>query len=339
MEGNVIRRIIQYLFVEDYIAKIICLFIGCGLWFYVEFARVSQTTLNIPVEYIKKPANLYLKQGQARFVKVTVRGRDEFLKFSTAGIKAEVNLSNARGGEASYPVVFDVRQLPERVELAAKTDTLTVGLEAGASKVVPVRVVTNGTPDAAWKVQKAVASPQQIEIDGPEAVIGAMQALDTEAVDVEGASKTINRKINLRIPDQVSTDKVRSVNVRVDLMPKTFSEELQIDQIPLRIQNLDAALNAALSDTVVQVQLQGESSAVKKLKASDIYIYVNAEDTRFNSRTGSILPYANESGVPVKGRVLNGSKKVQIISITPDRVNIRFTVKPEYAKKSPEGNN
>lgn len=339
MEGIVIRRIIHYIFVEDYVAKIICFIIGCGLWFYVEFARVSQTTLNIPVEYVKKPANLYLKQGQPRFIKVTVRGRDEFLKFSTTGIKAEVNLANARGGDASYPVVFDVRQLPERVELAAKPDALSVGLEAGASKVVPVRVMTNGTPDAAWKIQKINVVPQQIEIDGPEAVIGAMQSLDTETVDVEGASKTINRKINLRIPDQVSTDKTRSVTVRVDFMPKTFSEEIQFEQIPLRIQNLDAALNAALSDTVVQVQLQGESSAVKKLKASDIYIYVNAEDTRFNSRTGSILPYANESGVPVKGRVLNGSKKVQIVSITPDKVNIRFTVKPEYSKKNTEGNN
>ena len=334
-----IRRILHYVFIEDYLAKIICFIIGCGLWFYVEVARVTQTSLNIPVEYIKKPANLYLKQGQTRFVKITVRGRDEFLKFSTAGIKAEVNLANARGGDASYPVVFDARQLPERVEVASKPDTLAVGLEAGASKVVPVRVVTNGNPDAAFRIQKATATPQQLEIDGPEAVIAPLQSLDTESVDVEGASKPITRKINLRIPDQVSTDKVRSVSVRIDFVPKTYSEELQFDQIALRVQNLDAALNAALSDQTVQVQVQGESAAVKKLKASDIYVFVNAEDTRYNSRTGSILPYANESGVPVKGRILNGTRKVQILSITPDRVNIRFSVKPEYAKKPSEGNN
>jgi YbbR domain-containing protein len=335
MEGNVIRRILHYLFIEDYLAKIICLAIGCGLWFYVEVARVTQTALNIPVEYIKKPANLYLKQGQTRFVKITVRGRDEFLKFSTAGIKAEVNLANARGGDANYPVVFDVRQLPERVELASKPETLAVGLEAGASKIVPVKVVTSGNPDASYKILKASATPQQIEIDGPEAVIAAIQALDTEAVDVEGAARPISRKINLRIPDQVSTDKVRSVSVRVEFVPKTYSDEQQFDQIAVRVQNLDAALNAALSDQTVQVQVQGESAAVKKLKPSDIYVFVNAEDTRYNSRTGSILPYANESGVPVKGRILNGSRKVQILSITPDKVNVRFSVKPEYAKKEP----
>lgn len=328
-----IWRILRYIFIEDYIAKLVCFGIGAGLWFYVEFARVSQTTLNIPVEYIKKPVNLFLKQGQSRFVKVTIRGRDEFLKFSTAGMKAEVNLVNAQSGEAKYPLIFDARQLPERVELAQKPDTITVALEKGSSRKIPVHVVINGNPDAAWKVQKGIATPKEIEIDGPEALVTSLTAIDTEPVDVEGATRGFTRKINLRIPDQISTDKIRNVNVRIELVPKTFSEEQQFEQIPLKIQNLDAALEAALSDTTVQVLVQGEGAAVKKLKNSEIYAYVNAEDTRYNARTGNILPYANESGVPVKARLLSGGKKVQVVAVTPDKVNIRFTVKPDYAKR------
>lgn len=333
MEDAVIRRVIHYIFIEDYIAKLICLAIGSGLWFYVEFARVSQTTLNIPVEYIKKPANLYFKAGQPRFVKVAVRGRDEFLKFSTTGIKAEVNLANARSGDASYPLLFDTRQLPERVELASKPDSLSVGLEKGATRVVPVRVSLTGNVDAAFRVLRASATPQQLEVDGPEAVISGLQALETDPVDLEGAKANVTRKVGLRIPDQVSTDKVRNVTVRIELIQKTFSEEQQFEQIPLKLQNLDAALNAALSDTVVSVLVQGETSSIKKLKSSDIYAYVNAEDTRYNARTGNILPYPNESGVPVKARLLTGGKKLQIVAVTPDKVNIRFTVKPEYQKK------
>ncbi|MFO1472279.1 MAG: hypothetical protein U1F27_14735 [Turneriella sp.] len=76
----------------------------------------------------------------------------------------------------------------------------------------------------------------------------------------------------------------------------------------LRVQNLDAALDAALSDKVVQIRVQGESAAVKKLRPADFYAFVNAEDTRFNTKTGSILPYATESGVTVKARVLSGGK-------------------------------
>ncbi|MBN8220813.1 MAG: hypothetical protein J0L53_07800 [Spirochaetes bacterium] len=329
-----IWRVLRYIFIEDYIAKLVCFGIGTGLWFYVEFARVSQTTLNIPIEYIKKPVNLFLKQGQTRFVKVAIRGRDEFLKFSTAGMKAEVNLSNAQSGEAKYPVIFDARQLPERVEIAQKPETLTVALEKGAAKKVPVHVVTSGNPDGAWKVQKAVATPNEIEIDGPEALVASLGAIDTEPVDVEGITRGFSRKVNLRIADQISTDKVRNVNVRIDLVPKTFSEEQQFDQIPLKIQNLDAALDAALSDTTVQVLVQGEGAAIKKLKSSEIYVFINAEDTRYNARTGNILPYANESGMPVKARLLSGNKKVQIVAVTPDKVNVRFTVKPDYVKKT-----
>lgn len=340
MEKPVIGRVLRYIFIEDYIAKLICLAIGSGLWFYVEFARVTQTTFNVPIEYVKKPVNLFLKPGQPRFIKITVRGRDEFLKFSTSGIKAEVNLANARSGDASYPVVFDTRQLPERVELANRPESLQVGLDKGASRMVPVHIVTGGNPDAGMRLMKAVATPAEIEIDGPEAVVAGLQALDTEPVDLEGATKSFTRKINLRIPDQITTDKIRSVTVKVELIAKTFSEEAQFDQVTLHVQNLDAALDAALSDKVVQIRVQGESAAVKKLRPADFYAFVNAEDTRFNAKTGSILPYATESGVPVKARVLSGGKKVQIVSITPDKVNIRFTVKSEYMKKNnPDGGN
>lgn len=338
MEESVIIRMLRYIFIEDYAAKLICLAIGSGLWFYVEFARVTQTTFNVPVEYVKKPANLFLRQGQARFVKITVRGRDEFLKFSTTGIKAEINLLNARSGEASYPLVFDTRQLPERVELAQRPETMQVALEKGSSKTIPIHVITSGNPDAAWRLFRTVASPAEIEIDGPEALVNGMLALDTEPVDIEGTTKSFTKKINLRIPDQVATDKIKNVSVRVDLIQKTFSEEAQFEQIALRVQNLDAALEAALSDKTVQIRVQGESAALKKLKASDFYAFVNAEDTRFNARTGNILPYATESGVQVKARVISGGKKVQVISVTPDKINIRFTVRPEYVKKStPEG--
>lgn len=333
MEKHVIFRIIRYIFFEDYIAKLICLAIGTGLWFYVEFARVTQTTFNVPIDYVKKPANLYLKQGQARFIKVTVRGRDEFLKFSTSGIKAEVNLTNARSGEAAYPVSFDKGQLPERVELASRPETITVGLEKGSSRTIPVHVVTSGNTDAGWRVLKMTASPAEIEIDGPEALVASLQALDTEPVDLEGIARSFTRKVNLRIPDQIVTDKIRNVTVKVELIQKTFSEEAQFDQIPLRVQNLDVALDAALSDKQVQIRVQGESAAVKKLKISDFYAFVNAEDTRYNANTGRILPYATESGVTVKARIIAGGKKVQIISITPDKINIRFSVKPDYAKK------
>jgi YbbR domain-containing protein len=334
MEGPVIFRLLRYIFIEDYLAKLICLAIGSGLWFYVEFARVAQTTLNIPVEYIKKPANLYLKPGQPRFVKIVVRGREEFLKFSTAGIKAEVNLADAKNGEGRYPLVFDTRQFPERVELVTRPEYLTVALEKGLSRVLPVRVLTTGSPDPQFRVLRISALPQQIEVDGPEAAVSALQSLETEPVDIEGISRNTSRKATLRIPEQISVDKVKSVSVRIELIQKTSSEEKQFEQIPLKVQNLDAALNAALSDNVVSLLVQGEAGAVKKLKSSDFYAWVNVEDTRYNSRTGNILPYANESGVPVKARILSGNKKVQIVAITPDKVNIRFSVKPEYAKRT-----
>jgi YbbR domain-containing protein len=333
MENSVIRRTLHYLFVEDYLAKLICLAIGSGLWFYVEFARVAQTTLNIPIEYIKKPANIYLKQGQSRFIKVVVRGREEFLKFSTNGIKAEVNLAGARPGETNFPVLFDARQLPERVEIAEKPSKLQVALERGANRLVPIHPVTSGNPHPEWRVQRISVLPTQVEIDGPEAIVLALTAVDTEAIDIEGLQRGTSRKVNLRLPDQVSVDRVRNITVKIDVMQKTYSEERRFERIELHVQNLDAALNAAVSDTAVQILVQGEASALKGLSNADFYAFVNAEDTRYNTRTGNILPYATESGVAVKARLVSNRKKVQIVSVTPDNVNIRFSVKPEYVKK------
>jgi len=328
-----IRRILHYLFIEDYIAKLICLGIGSGLWFYVEFARVTQTTLNIPIEYVKKPVNLYLKSGQPRFAKITVRGRDEFIKFSTAGIKAEVNLANAKAGDATYPLMFDARQLPERVELAQKNDVLTVALEKGATKIVAVKPILSGNPAPEWRVAKTTVNPPQLEIEGPQGLVEQLSSLETEAIDIEGARKNAVVKINLRIPEGISTENIKNVAVRIDLAQKIYSEEARFEQIPVKVQNLDAALTATLSDATVILQVLGEKSALEKLKASDFYAYVSAEDTRYNSKTGNILPYANESGVTVKARLVTATRKVQIVSITPDKVTVRFSVKPEHQKR------
>lgn len=329
-----IRRTLRYIFIEDFIAKLICLVIGAGLWLYVEFARVSQTTINVQIEYIKKPQNLYLKSGQTRFVKITIRGRDEFIKFSTTALKAEVNLENAKGGEAKYPLIFDARQLPERVDVVQKPEAISVALERALFKKVAIRAVTVGTPDSAFRLQRTSTNPREIEVEGPTETVKNLTSIDTEPVDIEGAQRSFSRKVNLRLPESISINKTKEILVRVDFIPKTYSEEKKFEHIPVKIQNLDSQLLATLSDATVQVLLQGESSAIKSIDASEIYAYINAEDTRYNARTGSILPYANETGVLVRAKILSAGKKIQIVSVTPENISVRYSVKPEFQKKS-----
>ncbi|MCX7634053.1 MAG: CdaR family protein [Turneriella sp.] len=330
-----ISRILKEIFITDLPAKLVCLILGAGIWFYVEYARVAQATLNIPVEYTKKPSNLYLKSGQPRFAKITVRGREEFLKFPTTGMKAEVNLSNAKSGEAEYPLLFDTRQLPERVEVVAKPEKIRVALEKGESRVLPVKVLTSGNPDPQFRVLRLSAEPTEMEVEGPEETMKALAALETEPVDLDGARATFRKKVSLRLPDQVRSE-AKNVMVKIEIVPRELAEERQVKAVPLKIQNLDAALSAELSDKEVEILVRGEATAVRRLKASDFYAWVNLSDTRYNARTGTILPYATESGVPVRARILAGGRRVRIVAITPDKVTVRFSVRPEYARRGAE---
>ena len=334
-----IRRVLHYIFFEDALAKLACLLVGVGLWFYVEFARVSQITINVPIDYVHKPQNMYLKSGFSRFIKVVVRGREEFLKFPTGGIKAEVNLSKARLDTMDYPVLFDEKQLPERIEIFSIPKTVSCTLERAASRRLSVHPVFSGNLDGNYKLARTVVDPDRVEVTGPESVLAEFQQLDTESIDLTGKQQSFNFKADLRIPESLSVDSGKSVRVKIQIVHKSTSEEVDFDQVPLRMQNLDSALNVAPSDSTTKVVLQGDAEAIKKIKHSDIYVYVNLEDTRYNAKTGNILPYTVETGVPVRVKILSGSRKVTVVSVTPEKVNIRFSVKPEIQnlKSEPGG--
>ncbi len=333
-----IRRALRYIFIEDFWAKLFCLIIGGGLWFYVQFARVSENTFNIPLEYVKKPSNLYIKAGAPRFIKIVVRGRDEFLKFSTTGIKAEVNLHKAKSGEASYPVVFDTRQLPERVEIFSKPKTISVELERGRSRKFTIKPILTGSPDAAYKILRVTTIPTQLELSGPETVMTTLQNLETEPLDLDGTKTTFSKRVPLRLPEDVWANETRFVTVKVELLAKTVMEEEKFEDIPIRLQNLDGALDALLSEKTVTVLLQGEGAAIRRLTPNDVYAFVDLQATRWNKQTGEIIPQPTASDLIVKARLLTHGKKIQVVSVTPDKVSVRFSIKDGYQKKQ-EGNN
>ena len=331
-----IRRVFRFIFLEDVLAKLVCLLAGVGLWFYVEFARVAQITINVPIDYVQKPQNMYLKSGFSRFIKIVVRGREEFLKFPTGGLKAEVNLSKARLDTMDYPVFFDEKQLPERIEVFSIPKTVSCTLERAARRRLSIHPVFSGNLDGNYKLARTMVDPDRIEVIGPESALSELQQLDTEAIDLSGKQQSFNIKADLRVPESLSLEGGKSVQIKIQLVHKSTSEEVDFEQIPLKMQNLDSALLAAPSDTMMKVVLQGDAEAVKKIRPNDIYVYVNLEDTRYNAKTGNILPYTVETGVPVRVKILSGSRKVSVISVTPEKVNIRFSVKPEIQKSKPE---
>lgn len=314
------------------IPKIMSLFGAILLYFYVQNLKVKEITVNIPVAFVNKPPNLALVGEVPRYVSLVIAGREEALKFSTANLRAEVNLLEAEIGRASYPVDFDTRQLPENVKLRKGPPQVNLTFERIIRKKVPIIIRTTGSPEPGFRLVKIQYSPEIIWVEGAESLIKNLKEISTAPLSLEGISQNTFRRLRIQSLPQIQTE-VSEIEVKVSVGPSQMLFERQFDSVPIRAVNLDPALHADFSDKFVRVLVSGDRETIKKITISDLSATVDLAETRYNPRTGSILPYEIEQGIPIKVKLLRFSKELSIVNFSPENISVRFSVKEEYKPK------
>ncbi|MCS6985192.1 MAG: CdaR family protein [Leptospiraceae bacterium] len=314
------------------IPKLFSILAALLLYLYVQQLQVREVKLNVALSYQNKPPGLALVGEVPRFVVVTLAGREEALKFSAVHLRAEVNLAMAESGRALYPVEFDKRQLPENVKVRQIPSFVELTLERIVRKRVNVRVRTVGKVADGFRIQKIHYQPENVLVEAPESLINGIKEIHTSPISLDGLKDNIERRLRLVFPTGVQSE-VSEVEVRVSVIPLELSGERQFENIPIRAINLDPALYADFSDKTVKVTIVSEKEILKKLSPADINASVDLSETRYNPRTGSVLPYEIEQGLPVKVRLMRYTKEASITSFSPENVSVRFRVKEEYRKR------
>ncbi|MGM0453457.1 MAG: CdaR family protein [Thermodesulfobacteriota bacterium] len=172
---------------------------------YWHVAHFHEATLTIGLEVYAIPEDFTVVDPPSQTIEVRVRGpRSAVRKAADTDITYKANLSDA--GAGVNPIAIDPEELPladDITVVSVSIDDKTITLENTIEKKLPVRVQSKGNAAFGYRVKEKRVDPSKVTLRGPESKLSPLTAVKTHAIDITGASKTIQEKITLDLPESV----------------------------------------------------------------------------------------------------------------------------------------
>ena len=213
---------------------------------------------------------------------VTIRGAEYKIE-QVASVKALIDLDNLAKKEAGTQTlnditlkaydnegnVVDVEFVPSKID--AEIDL------ASPSKTIPLNFVPEGNLATGKAIGGYKFSQSEVTIYGDLDTLSSINSLDVK-VDVSNLSDNTSFKTEIKKPSGVKSVSVNYVTV--DLQVTDSSSEPVKFSIPLDAINVGEGLTPQPIDNengFITVEVQGASSVISSIDASDITVYVDLE--------------------------------------------------------------
>lgn len=165
--------------------------------------------------------------------------------------------------------ITEVDILPEDVRTRVEVQT--------RGKSVSVIPNTMGTPADGFTIEQRSAIPDMIIVDGPPEVLDALLFVNTEAVDVTGATESFSTRVGLAdLPEGVTVvdQSGGTIEVRIAISSTTQSSQtvsaVAVDQI-----GLGTDLVAQLEPPQISLQVNAPVEVLQAMQAEDIRVFVD----------------------------------------------------------------
>jgi YbbR domain-containing protein len=225
---------------------------------------------NIPLGYISRLPVVSPDQ-------ITVSGRSSGVALIAEAV-IEVSLKNARETVVKQEAPTLLDEEGNRVQglgMSPGSVTVTVQIERQVGyRDVTVRAVTTGAPAAGYWTSNITVEPALVTVYGQQSVIEGLPGyLDTQALDVQDATRDIIQRVALALPEGVLVlgdgAGKEGILVQVSVQPLLGGQTMRRE---LTIENLRAGLQATSSLTHVDVILSGPLPALQELKPEDVHV-------------------------------------------------------------------
>lgn len=177
---------------------------------------------------------------------------------------------------------------------------------AGLRRVAVIGQVT-GIPAPGYVVSTITSAPQLVNLTGSSGPLDAVNEIQTDPIDIAGATGTISREVNLRLPIgtslQVGEPTRAVVTVQVIPLSRPFTIRYPV---PLQVTNVANGLIYALTAPTVEVTLTGSDTALGRLGNTPLQGTVDVSGLGAGAHT--VAPtIALPDGVRVVGAVPNAT--------------------------------
>ena len=211
---------------------------------------------------------------------VTIKGSEQTLS-KVAYVKALIDLSKLPEdppvGETKLTdntlIAYDSKGEIIDVEILPKTVEATVNVTS-TSKVVPVKVVPDGSLAVGYSIESTTTSVNEVTIYGDEDVLQKVEYIPI-GIDVDGLSADKEFNVNLVKPNGVRDMSVKNVTVKLKVGEEAQKE---VTNVQVHTINLAEGLKVTASsanDNVVSVIVKGNKKILDEIDASKIIANVD----------------------------------------------------------------
>ncbi|NPA07227.1 MAG: hypothetical protein GXO54_07515 [Chloroflexi bacterium] len=218
--------------------------------------------------------------------------RDYEIRVTPSSVRASGPARDVRRvAEAQAPLqITDDHALPERVtlvpvdtqgnpvpnvELTPAHARILLEKSPGRYREVPIRVVLKGQPAPGYHIAQVMVDPPLVTLYDPTGeIIDDVMFVETEPVNINGASGPVTNKVPLQIPEGLEA--VDTTEARVEVVIEPFVANRFFDAVPVRVEGLAQGLVAEVQPQYVSLQINGPEPKLNELNpATDIQVVVD----------------------------------------------------------------
>lgn len=190
-------------------------------------------------------------------------------------------------------------------------------------RLVTVIADIQGQPADGYTIQQRTVIPSSILVEGPDDVLDELLFVDTEPVDLSGASQSVSRRVGLAdLPEGVSVVEPISSQVEVRVAIQDSSATTQnLSSLPVNALNIPSGYSVTIVPETIDITLQGSASNLSSMTPDDITIVVDVsglEEGEHNLRPVVALP---------NNGVMNTGTNPETVTVTLEPV--QSTPEPE----------
>lgn len=156
----------------------------------------------VPIDFVGKDPSLVLLENSASQVSLTLRAPQSIwdrLTREQNAVRALVDLSDLGPGEHEVNVQIQIAITPARV-VGYTPSFIEIKLDQIDSLEIPIRLVVRGNPAIGYQAGDPMLDESTATVSGPASLLEEVEEARA-TLDIEGASETIDRLVNVRPVD------------------------------------------------------------------------------------------------------------------------------------------
>jgi YbbR domain-containing protein len=183
--------------------KLFSVALAAGLWLAVSGEPIAERGVRVPVAFENLPESMEILGEPPQNVDVRLRGASGTLRrLDSRDMAAIIDLESEHAGTRMFDMSSDRVRAPLGVEVTQVIpSTISLTLDASASRVVPIVPEVRGAPAAGFVVGAVEVEPDSVEVEGPESRLRDLAEAMTEPIDVTGLSVPLRRMVTVGVDD------------------------------------------------------------------------------------------------------------------------------------------